>query len=306
MSRGGVIVSLPPYAPFAPEVASHPYVVGLRLNTAMPVQGQLEHMLFRLESLGKPLFVEIKGRRLRVVEPAIPPFTEVRLSHPIRVRTPARAHFGVGGEVARIVSVDGDRVILSGGPQRLVPPGEPITIPDPSLEILGTLTGRDREWLHAMRAVNVGRVMLSVTEQPSDLDEVRAILPSAEIVLEITTARGLGLVADHGSSLGRLAAGRGGLWVEMGRPHRMVSALQRIVEADPNAFVLGRFLPSLAQETEHGAGQPATPSPQDVGDLAFLLFLGFRTFVLSDALCQRREHVLAALDVIQSVAGELS
>ena len=85
------LVTVPPYADFLEEVAAHPLVAGLRLNTVMPLQGPIEETLERLAALGPPLWVDLKGRQLRVVGAAVPPYTEVRLSHRIRVRTPVDA-----------------------------------------------------------------------------------------------------------------------------------------------------------------------------------------------------------------------
>ncbi len=42
------IVTVPPYAAFVEEVARHPIVGGLRLNTVMPIKGPLEDVLERL------------------------------------------------------------------------------------------------------------------------------------------------------------------------------------------------------------------------------------------------------------------
>jgi hypothetical protein len=39
MDRVEAIVTVPPYAPFLEEVAAHPLVAGLRLNTVMPLKG---------------------------------------------------------------------------------------------------------------------------------------------------------------------------------------------------------------------------------------------------------------------------
>ena len=80
------IVTVPPYAPFLAEVAAHPFVRGLRLNTVMPLAGPHASVLSRLSALGPPLWVDLKGRQLRTVGAAMPPFTEVRVSHRIRVR----------------------------------------------------------------------------------------------------------------------------------------------------------------------------------------------------------------------------
>src|SRR5205085_3812633 len=118
MARVEAIVTIPPYAPFLPEVAGHPLVCGLRLNTVMPLAETPRDCLARLSALGKPLWVDLKGRQLRVVGAAIPPFTEVTVSHSLRVSTPADAFFSDGREHARIARVDGDRLILEEGPRR--------------------------------------------------------------------------------------------------------------------------------------------------------------------------------------------
>lgn len=288
------IVTIPPYAPFAEAVAQHPLVAGLRLNTVMPLKDSPRQVLQRLAGLGKPLWVDLKGRQLRVVGAAIPPFTEVRLSHPIDVPTPTPVYFSDGRQVGVAAAVDGDRLILEDGPRRLIGPGESVNIPHPDLQIHGTLTATDREYLAAMRELGQKRVMLSFTECESDLDEVRSLLPGADIVAKIESVRGLDFTRRHPTA--RLMAARGDLYVEVVRPHRLVAALRQVVEADPSALVASRLFGSLA----HGA----VPEASDIGDAAFLLSLGYRTFMLGDEVCLREESVLAALDLLGEVARE--
>ena len=155
-----VVVTVPPHADFLEEVAAHPAVGGLRLNTVMPIKGSEEACLARLAGLGQPLFVDLKGRQLRVREAAVPPFTEVRLSHRIELETPALALFGNGQEEVRVLAVDGDRLILEDGPRRVLGPGESVNIPDPSLEVQGVLTERDREYVEAAAGLGLHRFML--------------------------------------------------------------------------------------------------------------------------------------------------
>ena len=293
----GAIVTAPPYADFLPELAAHPLVRGLRLNTVMPLREPPEAVLERLGGLGPPLWVDLKGRQLRVAEAGIPPYTEVRLTHPIHVGTPTDAWFSDGHERARIAAVDGDRLILTDGPRRLVGPGESVNIVDPWLRIEGTLTPRDRAYLEAMGKTGGRRVMLSYVERPSDAEEVRGLLPGAEVILKIENERGLTFAREHGAAHGRLCAGRGDLYVEVVRPHRIVGALRTVVEADPEAIVASRLFDSLADDP--------VPSSADIGDAAFLMGLGYRTFLLGDAVCFRRDTVLAALNLLEAVAGEL-
>lgn len=298
MPKVDAIVTVPPHATFLEEVAAHPLVVGLRLNTVMPVKGELTATLERLSALGPPLWVDLKGRQLRVVEAALPPFTEVRVSHPVRVPVPADAFFSDGREYARVVAVDGDRLILEESPRRLVGPGESINIVHPKFEIDGTLTRTDRAYLAAMDQVGLRRVMLSFVERPEDVDEVRSILPDAEIALKIESRRGLELVRERGASLGRLVAARGDLYVEVVQPHRVLGAVRDVVAADPTAIVASRLFGSVARDP--------VPDCADLSDAAFLMQLGYRTFMLGDDVCQRRESVLAALNLLAAVAKEVS
>jgi pyruvate kinase len=292
-----VLVTVPPYATFLDEVARHPLVSGFRLNTVMPLRSGPAEAIERLRAFGQPLWIDLKGRQLRVVGAAVPPYTEVHLSHRIRVRTPVDAFFSDGRECVRVMAVDGDRLILEDGPRRLVGPGESVNIVHPTLEIEGTLTGTDRAYLAAMAELGLKQVMLSYVESPADVEEVQRLLPGAEIVCKIETQRGLAFARKHGASLGRLMAARGDLYVEVLRPHRIVGALRDIVAADPQAVVASRIFESLAHDP--------VPESADIGDVAFLLALGYRTFLLGDAVCLRRDSVLEALNLLRAVAGEL-
>ena len=292
------IVTVPPHASFLEEVAAHPLVAGLRLNTVMPLVGTPGEALERLASLGPPLWVDLKGRQLRTVAAAVPPFTEVRVSHRLRVRTPTDAFFHDGKERARILAVDGDRLILEEGPRRVIGPGESVNIPDGSLEVEGTLTETDRAYLAAMRELGLRRAMLSFVERPEDVEEVQRTLPGAEVLLKIESRRGLAFARAHGARLGRLVAARGDLFVEVVEPHKVVGALRAVIAADRGAIAASRVFPSLARDP--------VPEAAEIGDLAFLLAVGYRTFLLGDEVCLRRDPALAALNLLQALAGEMS
>jgi len=300
------IVTAPPYASFLDEVAAHPLVRGLRLNTVMPLKEGPAEALTRLSRLGQPLWVDLKGRQLRVVGAAIPPFTEVFLSHKIKVQTPVEAYFSDGNERARVVAVDGNRLILEDGPRRLIGPGESVNIPHPSLEIEGTLTETDRTYLAAMKTLGLKNVMLSYVESPADAEEVRVLLPEAEILLKIESQRGLEYAKTHQASQGHvstsldnhLMAARGDLYIEVVRPHRIIPALREIIQADPQAVVASRLFNSLAYRP--------VPDSADIGDAAFLLSLGYQTFMLGDDICFQRDSVLAALNLLETLAPLVS
>lgn len=293
------IVTLPPYASFAEEVARHPLVAGFRLNTVMPLAEETpREALSRLARLGPPLWVDLKGRQLRVAEAAVPPFTAVRVSHRLRVPTPCDVFFGDGREAARLLAVDGDRLVLEAGPRRVIGPGESVNVVHPGLEVEGNLTEGDRAWLAAMREVGLTRAMLSFVEREEDVWELHAELPGVTPMLKVESRRGLAFAGRHGGRLGRLVAARGDLFVEVREPHRIIGALRDVIAADPDAVVASRIFPTLAR----------TPVPvaSEVCDAAFLLALGYRTFLLGDEVCLRRDPVLAALDLLGAVAKEMA
>mgnify|MGYP002641553065 CR=1 FL=1 len=290
------IVTAPPYADFLSEVAAHPLVRGLRLNTVMPLKEGPGEALDRLGKLGIPLWVDLKGRQLRVVGCAVPPFTEVTVSHKIQVPVPADVYFRDGKDHARLVEVDGERLILAAGPRRVIGPGESINIVHPDLSIQGTLTGQDKAYLRAMQERGLGRVMLSYVEREADVAEILELLPGAEVVLKIESVRGLDLARRHGASLGQLMAARGDLYVEVPQPHRIVGALRDLIKADPGAIAASRLFPSLAWEP--------VPRASEITDVAFLISLGYRTFMLGDEVCLKRETVMEALSLLEAVSSE--
>ncbi|MEN8241674.1 MAG: pyruvate kinase [Chloroflexota bacterium] len=289
-----VLVTAPPYAAYLEEAAAHELVSGLRLNTVMPLKDGPAEAIERLTKFGKPVWVDLKGRQLRVVGAAIPPFTEIQLSHPISVDTPVDAFFADGTEHARVAAVDGERVILESGPRRLIGPGESVNIVDPSLQIHGTLTETDKAYLGAMQEHGLSKVMLSYVEDPSDVEEVGALLPGAEVILKIETMKGVAFAREHGNKHGRLCAARGDLFIEVLQPHKIVPALKEIIQADSESIVASRVLDSLAHHP--------VPSSADISDIALLLSMGYRTFMLGDAVCLRRESVLAALNLLTEIA----
>ena len=299
MSQVRAIVTVPPHASFVNQVARHPLVAGLRLNTVMPIKGSLEDALARLvaASAGKPLWIDLKSRQLRVAEAAIPPFTAVRLTQRISVKTPCLAYFSDGKERAEVLAVDGDRLILADGPRRFVGPGESVNIPEASLAVEGLLTAQDEAYVRAARKLGLHDYMLSFVEGPEDLEALRRLDPEARIVSKIESKKGLAAVREHPRGLGRLMAARGDLYVEVGRPHRILGALREIAEADPDAIVASRLFPSLARGLE--------PEAQDLTDAAFLIGLGYRTLMLGDEVSLRRDSAISALNLLEAVAEEL-
>ena len=66
-----------------------------------------------------------------------------------------------------------------------------------------------------------------------------------------------------------------------------------IVEKDDNAIVASRILSSMASSPE--------PSCEDITDVAYLIKTGYKTFMLGDEVCLKREPVIGALNLLQAI-----
>jgi pyruvate kinase len=293
-----VIVTIPPYAPFIDEVVKHPVVEGLRLNTVMPVKGSLEDLLRQLKDKAgsKDIWVDLKCRQLRVKSYGVPPFTEIDLTHRIRVDTPVTAYFSDGTDHATVLEVDGSRLIMQEGPRRVVGPGEAVNIPHHSLEIEGYFTETDLRYIEAGKKVGIRKYMLSFVEQQADIDSMRKLFPEAEIVAKIESLKGLEYVSGDCGADTRLMAARGDLFVELKMPHHVIDALEVMIKRDPDAIVASRIFRSLSRGLE--------PSCEDIGDVDNLMRMGYRTLMLGDDICMRRESVMSALNLLYAMAGK--
>jgi len=298
------IVTIPPYAPFIDEVIAHPIVCGVRLNTVMPVVGgtavgALEDLLKGLkEKTGeKELWVDLKCRQLRVAQAATPPYTEILLSHDIKVDTPVVAYFpdGQGGKVAAtVVKVDGNRLIMLDGPRRTLGPGESVNIPHYSLSVDGFFTDLDKRYIEAGQKTGITEYMLSFVEGPADITEFRKLCDAPRVAAKIESRKGLSYIANQYKGEARVMAARGDLFMEVKKPHHIIQAMELMIGKDPNAIAASRILDSLASGLE--------PSCADISDVDSLARMGYRTLMLGDEVCQQRDSVMSALNLLQAMA----
>jgi hypothetical protein len=290
-----LVATLPPYVRHRDHIARHPSVSALRFNSIMPIAEPRREVLQTLREVcgAKPLYLDLKGRQLRITRFAYLPYAVVEISRRIEVDLPARVRFKDGeAEIVRIV--DGNQLILAERPPRVVGAGEPITIVDPSLVIEGYLTDDDRAYVAAARELDLHDYLLSFVESAADLDELRALDPEARIVAKIESARGVDF-ARAGAGV-RLMAARDDLYLQLG-PGRILDALEAIVAADPDAIVASRILTSLEDQAE--------PSLADLADVVLMHRLGFRSFMLSDGLCFSERAFTRALAAYDGLSAWL-
>lgn len=295
------IVTMPPYAPYMEKVLRHKIVSGIRLNTVMPVTETLEDVLKRMNDLAKKydktLYIDLKARQLRIKTYGIPPFTEIELTHNIKVNTPVRAYFGNGEDYATVLKVDKNRLIMQEGPKRMVGPGESVNIPDTSLHVDGYLTDTDKKYIEAAKKIGLHDYILSFVETKNDIEELIKLDKESNIIAKIESVKGMDYVVNQYSkekSNARLMAARGDLYIELGMPHEVIDATEKIIKKDNDAIVASRIFTSLSRGLQ--------PCCEDIGDADNLLRMGYRTLMFGDDICLREESVMSGLNLLYAMA----
>lgn len=269
---------------------------GVRLNTAMVKGEELESELKMAKEIQNavPLYFDIKGRQLRIVEPIIlPDRLELIINHPIEVNTPTGVLFKAGEDFCMLKEVvDGTHLIFDGGPEYMVRDGESFHIRDSSLKVLGPIfLPFEIEKIEMSKRAGFNKFFLSYVESQKDIDEFREFVGKDSLIIaKIENQRGLEYVAREyrdQESL-RLVAALGDMYVEIDKPHEITKALKLIIERDPRALVGSRMLLSIIDGP--------VPSCADFLQLAWLYDIGYKKMMLCDEICLREEWLSSAVD----------
>lgn len=296
-----LISTLPPVhqADLLRSIIEHPAVGAVRYNTGTASRYDAYETLRRIKEiagpLGKPFYVDLKGKQLRAVEWTVVPDQPITINHNVSVDLPAKVHLRGDDSCDLLEVVDGNKLYVDGKPS-LVGKGQSINILGPNLKIEGGLLPLDHEYIRAAINLGITRFLLSFVESKEDVQELeeaiekysRGEIPLEEcrIVFKIESRAGLtfvaGLAKKHfsGNSPYRLMAARDDLMIHIG-VERMAVALQDIIEQDPNAICASRLLMGL--EPENGSVSMA-----DVSDIEYMKSLGYKHFMLSDGISRER------------------
>jgi pyruvate kinase len=336
-----LMVTLWPTFPHFERFVNDPRLSGVRMNTAKISVDQLQQDLtiFSHDAVPLPLWFDIKGRQLRIAElvPNLGKPPDVILNHPILVDTPTEILFKAGNDHAEIESIlkDGKCLKLRNGPFYNIEVGESVHILNPHLRVFGNLFTRyEKEKIEKARQVGFRRFFLSYVGDQKDVDEFRELVGhDSEILLKIENKRGLRYVADvfRKEANIRLTAARGDLYVEIDKPHNILSALELIVEKDPEACVASRMLLSAVNQTKNEKISEALtllkseaflgidpqdrkkiitvvtsfvnndiPSCADFCELAWLYDIGYRSFMLCDEICLKEKLLALAINIFDA------
>jgi len=297
-----VILTLPAYADHVAEAAAVDIVSGVRFNTVLPVREKFVDFLraYAEKIAPKQLWIDLKCRQLRIVSSAYVPYSYLDISHKISVRTPVEATFCGGTFTATIRSIEnGDRLIIDDISPVPLGSGMSLSISDPSLKIEGYLTERDEAFVGAARKAGIHHYVLSYVEQESDIRDLLKLDPKAQILAKIESRKGLDFVERVYPKLKdrvRLMAARGDLYHELERPHEILRATRQIIRADASAVGASRLLSSMKKSR--------VPECPELGDLGWLLEIGYGTLMLGDELAFDRKALMGALAVLRAVAAD--
>lgn len=331
-----LMVTLWPSFPHFAKFAHDPRLSGIRLNSAMMSSPDLDRELEVIRSVAPtvPLYFDVKGRQLRVVEVVEDPdYLSFRVNHPVDVPTPTPILFKAGTDAGLLATVTegGYRLTFSRNPQWRVRPGESIHIKHPELRVGGPIyTEVEKEKIAKVVASGlVSRWFLSYVEAKEDLDEFLALVPNPEeVFLKIESKRGLLYAHDQcwdRPSNVRLVAACGDLFVEVDAPHDILSAVQVVLNADSRALVGSRLFLSVCRgpstylqgqvtrlaekypeasravlELLRDSASPKDPDFADFAQLGWLYDQGARSFMLCDELCLSDAHLSLAVNAFDA------
>jgi pyruvate kinase len=303
-------------------------LAGVRLNTTgRTVKEMPYHIKRAIETSEVPLYFDVKGRQLRIMEvgyfdskgkqlaedesPSAADHLELKLNHPISVSTPTPVIFKAGNDAALLDSLkdDGYRLVFDGGPRFKVKAGDSLQIRNPSLKVLGpTFTDDQLQFLQMAKSMGIDRYMLSYASSMDEIAEMRKYVGNSEIIAKIEDGKGLDFVKSYNKqpNLGLLTA-RGDLFVEVKRPHEILEATQRIVRADPDAILGSRILLSLCERedpADKNSKLKLVPSCADLNELAWLVDQGYHRYMFCDDLCFKPEALNIAINIVKAVYDE--
>ena len=260
------------------KVIINPNITEVRFNTGVNTIYSVEETLEILKSLctryNKKLWIDIKGRQLRVAKWADPLYECIELNHPIQIEYPAKISFR-NGDTVNITHVNGNKIYVDPLPKEALGAGQSVNISAKSLKIEGYLTPKDKQYLVACKKMGLNNIMASFVEDYKDLVQILEILPNANIVSKIESLKGIDCINQF--KIINLMAARDDLYLQTGQNYSMLSYLKNIILKDNGAICASKIFSSLEKRREVDFS--------DFADLELMYNLGYRKFMLCDNIC---------------------
>lgn len=273
------------------QIISHPLVSEVRYNigvcSAYSPKETLTRILALTERFDKKLWIDLKGRQLRIVQWAVPNFGKIVLNHELEVDCPARVYFR-GNDYSELKVARSNVIYVDPPPKYAVGNGQAINIHGNNLNIKGYFTEEDLAYVAASCELGINNFMLSFVENASDIDEFESLLSKQPFklekfsaILKIESPKGLELI-DKYKLLPNysLMAARDDLMINIGQNKaKILTALEQIIKCDKDAIVASRIFAGLENGGSILMG--------DLADIKLMQLLGYKRFMLSDGICNQ-------------------
>lgn len=268
------------------RIFSHPLIQGARYNVGIRCPYETKQTLEIVKSVAdkykKKLWIDLKGRQLRIEKWADPSYGDIELNHDIEVETPAKIIFR-GGHESNITHVKGNKIYVNPNPEQAVGAGQAVNVLGNDFKIKGDyLTKRDIEYMKVAKDLDIHDYMLSFVENYQDVKDVRKLDKHSNLVLKIESLPGLKFVAQEFISLPgfQLMAARDDLFTNIGdNKFETLKALELILEKDPYAICASHIFSSLDSLGHINMA--------DISDLKLMKDMGYQNFMLSDEISHR-------------------
>ena len=252
------------------EISEYRFNSGV--NQLMSTREIMERLKQIEEQTKKKVWIDLKGRQLRVETWANPSYEAIELNHEIEIEYPARVIFR-DGTTSEIIRCRGNKILLSNSPCHALGKGQSINIDAKSLKIKGYLTEQDKELITMSKEYDLNNYMASFIEEMNDLIEIIKRNKKANIVAKIESIKGLKFILENTLTLNTMSA-RDDLYTSLNHSYQTIRYLKKIVGKDPNAICASRIFETL-QKQQH-------ISLSDFEDLELMYQFGYRTFMLQD------------------------
>jgi hypothetical protein len=285
-----LITTLPPIyqRELLEEVVEHPLVSDVRYNTGMncdiPAEDILTEIVRFTEKYKKNLYLDLKGRQLRITEWSSPPYGPICLNHKIDVELPAKVFFrGDSAGTIRMIT-NGNQIYVDPPPKYAVGAGQSVNIVSPSLKILdGYFLERDLEFIRAAKRFGIRRFFFSFSEFEEDIALFNSAISEIEKpkkLLKIESQNGVDLVRKL-KKIPRdlnLMTARDDLVIHVG-VIGAGKASSDIIRKDRRAICASRLMMGLE------SGGEVTLA--DMNDIEMMRSIGYDRFLLSDGISNR-------------------
>ena len=242
------------------------------VNNLLSEKEIVERLKQLQDQYNKTIWIDLKGRQLRVNAWADARFDVVELNHDVDIEYPAKIVFR-GGHEAEIKYTRGNKIVLTDFPSQVVGKGQSVNVFAKSLEIKGYLTDQDERLIEESAKVGMNHYMASFVEKEDDLMDILRLNKDAVIVSKIESVKGLDFIRNARFKLNLMAA-RDDLYIETSQNIQMLKYLREIIEKDKEAICASRIFSSL-----NGSDKV---SLSDYEDLELMYLYGYRNFMLAD------------------------